>query len=96
MKPAYSVAAASRAAASSPSVHRQAFAVAFNGYREAGRTFDPAHPIFSATAALVVAQSMQSLVLTSILAAVRPQSLRAVAGAWRSSLPMRAAGRGDD
>lgn len=62
------------------------FAVAFNGYREAGRAFDPAHPIFSATAALVVAQLMQSLVLTSILAAVRPQALRAVAGAWRSSL----------
>lgn len=63
-----------------------AFAVAFNGYREAGRTLDPAHPIFSATAALVVAQLMQSLVLTSILAVVRPQALKAVAGAWRPSL----------
>ena len=63
-----------------------AFAVAFNGFREAGRALDPAHPLFSATAALVVAQAMQSLVLTSILALVRPQALRSVAGAWRSSL----------
>jgi drug/metabolite transporter (DMT)-like permease len=63
-----------------------AFAVAFNGFREAGRALDPAHPLFSATAALVVAQAMQSLVLTSILAFARPQALRSVAGAWRSSL----------
>lgn len=63
-----------------------AFAVAFNGYREAGRSFDPAHPIFSATAALVVAQTMQSLTLTALLAVTRPQALRAVAGAWRPSL----------
>ena len=63
-----------------------AFAVAFNGFREAGRALDPAHPLFSATAALIVAQAMQSLVLTSILALARPQALRSVAGAWRSSL----------
>jgi len=62
------------------------FAVAFNGFREAGRALDPAHPIFSATAALVVAQAMQSLALTSILAVTRPQALLAVTGAWRSSL----------
>lgn len=63
-----------------------AFAVAFNGFREAGRALDPAHPIFSATAALVVTQIMQSVTLTSILAVTRPQALRSVAGAWRSSL----------
>jgi len=62
------------------------FAVAFNGFRQAGHSLDPAHPLFSATAALVVAQAMQSLVLTSILAVVRPQALRSVTGAWRSSL----------
>jgi drug/metabolite transporter (DMT)-like permease len=63
-----------------------AFAVAFNGFREAGRALDPTHPIFSATAALVVAQAMLSLSLTTILAVTRPQALTSVAGAWRSSL----------
>ncbi|MCR5880967.1 DMT family transporter [Phenylobacterium sp. J367] len=62
------------------------FAVAFNGYRQAGLALDPAHPIFSATAALVVAQVMQSAVLTGLLAATRPEALRAVATSWRSSL----------
>jgi len=62
------------------------FAVAFNGFRQAGHALDPAHPLFSATAALVVAQAMQSLVLTSILALARPQALRSVTMAWRSSL----------
>lgn len=62
------------------------FAVAFNGYRQAGHSLDPTHPIFSATAALVIAQTMQSLVLTAILAVVRPQALRSVTAAWRSSL----------
>lgn len=62
------------------------FAVAFNGYRQAGQTLDPGHPLFSAVAALVVAQAMQSLTLTAILAVTRPQALRSVAGAWRSSL----------
>lgn len=63
-----------------------AFGVAFNGFREAGRALDPAHPLVSATAAVVVAQAMQSLVLTAILAVTRPQALRAVTLAWRSSL----------
>ncbi len=63
-----------------------AFAVAFNGYRQAGQSLDPAHPLFSSTAALVVAQVMQSLVLTAILAVIRPQALRSVTASWRSSL----------
>lgn len=63
-----------------------AFAVALNGYRQAGLAFDPAHPIYSATAALVAAQAMQSLVLTCVLAMTRPQALRAVAASWRASL----------
>jgi drug/metabolite transporter (DMT)-like permease len=62
------------------------FAVAFNGYRQAGLALDPAHPIYSATAALVIAQLMQSAVLTGLLAATRPQALKAVAASWRSSL----------
>ena len=63
-----------------------AFAVAFNGYRQAGLAFDAAHPIYSASAALVVAQTMQSGTLTSILALTRPAALRAVATSWRASL----------
>jgi len=62
------------------------FAVAFNGYRQAGMALDPGHPIYSATAAVVVAQLMQSLTLTLLLAATRPQALRAVALSWRQSL----------
>lgn len=63
-----------------------AFAVAFNAYRQAGLAFDASHPLYSSSAALVVAQVMQSVVLTAILAVLRPQALRSVASAWRSSL----------
>ncbi len=63
-----------------------AFAVAFNAYRQAGQAFDAGHPLYSASAALVVAQVMQSITLTAILALVRPQALRSVTKAWRSSL----------
>jgi drug/metabolite transporter (DMT)-like permease len=63
-----------------------AFAVALNGYRQAGLAFEPAHPIYSATAALCVAQTLQSLVMILILAAIRPGALRAVGGSWRASL----------
>jgi drug/metabolite transporter (DMT)-like permease len=63
-----------------------AFAVALNGYREAGRALDPAHPIFSAAAAVVVAQTLQSALLLTVLAATRPAALRAVAASWRASL----------
>ena len=69
-----------------------AFAVAFNAFREAGHAFDPAHPLYSAAAALVVAQTMQSIVLTSILAVVRPQALRSVMGSWRASFAAGAFG----
>lgn len=63
-----------------------AFAVALNGYRQAGLALDAAHPIYSATAAVVVCQALQSAVLTAILAAVRPQALTAVAASWKASL----------
>jgi drug/metabolite transporter (DMT)-like permease len=63
-----------------------AFAVALNGYRQAGLAFDPDHPLFSAAAGVVVAQSLQTLLLTSLLAALRPASLRAVLASWRTSL----------
>ena len=63
-----------------------AFAVALNAYRQAGLAFDSAHPIYSAIAALCLAQALQSLVMVALLAAIRPAALRAVGASWRSSL----------
>ncbi|WP_397402881.1 DMT family transporter [Phenylobacterium sp.] len=63
-----------------------AFAVAFNAYRQAGQAFDASHPLYSAAAALLVAQTMQSVVLSSILGLTRPQALRSVFGSWKPSL----------
>ncbi|THD81141.1 MAG: DMT family transporter [Phenylobacterium sp.] len=63
-----------------------AFAVALNAFREAGRAFDPGHPIFSATASVCIAQTLQSLILLTALAVLRPAALLAVARSWRASL----------
>jgi len=63
-----------------------AFAVALNGYRQAGLALEPAHPIYSALAGLVIAQMLQSILLGGILALARPQALRSVASSWRVSL----------
>ncbi len=63
-----------------------AFAIALNGYRQAGLALEPAHPIYSATAALCVAQALQSLVMVLLLAAIRPSALTAVWASWRVSL----------
>jgi drug/metabolite transporter (DMT)-like permease len=63
-----------------------AFAVALNGYREAGLTLDPEEPIYSAVAAVCVAQALQSLVLGGILAVARPQALKAVLTSGATSL----------
>jgi drug/metabolite transporter (DMT)-like permease len=62
------------------------YAVAFNGYRQAGAALDPAHPLVSAAATLVTAQAMQSATLGGLLAVTRPQALSAVVASWRSSL----------
>jgi drug/metabolite transporter (DMT)-like permease len=62
------------------------FAIALNGYRQAGLALDPAHPIYSALAGVVVAQALQSTLLAGLLAVLRPQALRAVATSWRASL----------
>ena len=63
-----------------------AFAVTLNAYRQSGLALEPDHPIYAATASVCVAQALQSVVLTLILAAVRPASLVAVIGSWRQSL----------
>lgn len=62
-----------------------AFAFALNFVREAGRAFDPAHPIFAAAGALVVVQAMQSVGLIAWLALRDPASLRAVLASWRAA-----------
>ena len=63
-----------------------AFAVALNGYRQAGLSLEPAHPIYSAIATLCIAQMLQSVVMVALLAAISPGALRAVAASWRVSL----------
>ena len=63
-----------------------AFAVALNAYRQAGLSFEPHHPIYSATASVCVAQAIQTVILVTALAALRPASLLAVAQSWRPSL----------
>lgn len=63
-----------------------AFAFALNGYRQAGLALEPKHPIFAATAGVVVAQTYQTLLLGSALAVWRPGALRAVIASWRQSL----------
>jgi drug/metabolite transporter (DMT)-like permease len=59
-----------------------AFAVALN----AGLALEPHHPIYSATASVCMAQAIQTAVMVSALAALRPASLAAVARSWRPSL----------
>lgn len=63
-----------------------AFAIALNAYRQAGLALEPHHAIYSATASVCVAQALQTLLLTAILALWRPASLLAVARSWRPSL----------
>ena len=63
-----------------------AFAVALNGYRQAGLALEANHPIYSATATLCVAQTLQSIVMVLLLAAIRPAALGAVWVSWRISL----------
>jgi drug/metabolite transporter (DMT)-like permease len=63
-----------------------AFAVALNAFREAGRALDPGHALFAGTATVCVAQALQTLILVTALAILRPASLLAVARSWRASL----------
>jgi len=63
-----------------------AMAVVLNAYRQAGLALEPAHPIYAGTAAVCVAQALQSAGLTLVLVLTRPAALKAVAAAWRESL----------
>ncbi len=62
------------------------FAMAFNSYRQATMALEPEHPIYAAALTVLTVQVVQSVALTAVLVVCRPQALRAVAGAWRSSL----------
>lgn len=62
------------------------FAVTLNAYRQAGLALEPHRPIYSGVASVCVAQTLQTLGLTAMLAVTRPQALRAVAASWRPSL----------
>jgi drug/metabolite transporter (DMT)-like permease len=63
-----------------------AFAVALNAYRQAGLALEPHHPIYSATASVCVAQAVQTTIMVTALALLRPASLAAVGRSWRPSL----------
>ncbi|MBL8553931.1 MAG: DMT family transporter [Phenylobacterium sp.] len=63
-----------------------AFAVALNGYRQAGLALEPAHPIYAALAGVVVAQTLQSVGLGGALAVLRPRTWGAVGASWKASL----------
>ncbi|MFC3079466.1 DMT family transporter [Phenylobacterium terrae] len=63
-----------------------AMAVVLNAYRQAGLALEPDHPIYAGTAAVCIAQALQSLGLTLILAVTKPAALKAVAVSWRESL----------
>jgi len=62
------------------------YAVALNEYREANLAVAPGHPLLAATATTAVSQALQSLALGGYLSLRRPQAMRAVLSAWRSSL----------
>jgi drug/metabolite transporter (DMT)-like permease len=63
-----------------------AFAVALNAYRQAGLALEPHHAIYAGVASVCVAQAIQSTVLLTALALLRPASLKAVARSWKPSL----------
>jgi drug/metabolite transporter (DMT)-like permease len=63
-----------------------AFAVALNGFRQAGLALEPHHPLYAGVACVCMAQALQSTVLILALAIWRPWALTAVARSWRQSL----------
>jgi drug/metabolite transporter (DMT)-like permease len=63
-----------------------AFAVTLNAYRQAGLALEPHHAIYSATASVCVAQTIQTVILVAALAVWRPGALATVVRSWRPSL----------
>jgi drug/metabolite transporter (DMT)-like permease len=68
------------------------FAVSANSYRVCGMEIDPAAPFFSSSLTLVLAQSLQSLVLGAILFVLDRRALNALFGDLRASLVAGLAG----
>jgi drug/metabolite transporter (DMT)-like permease len=68
------------------------FGFSLNAYRHAALALEPAHPVVSAVATVVVAQSAQTLVLVLFLALRHPWALVAVMAGWRRSLLAGACG----
>jgi drug/metabolite transporter (DMT)-like permease len=62
------------------------FALSANCFRQASLAFDPGHHIFSAFVTVMIVQAIQTVALTSFLAARNPAALTAVIAAWRQSL----------
>jgi len=62
------------------------FALSANCFRQASLTLDPAHAVVSAFATVMVVQAIQTVALTSVLAARNPAALKAVVAVWRQSL----------
>jgi len=63
-----------------------AFAVALNGFRQAGLTLEPHHPIYAGIVGVCVAQALQTIGLVSLLGMAQPSALAAVMRGWRASL----------
>jgi drug/metabolite transporter (DMT)-like permease len=63
-----------------------AFAVALNGFRQAGLALEPHHPLYAGVACVCLAQALQSTVMGLALAIWQPRALAAVARSWRQSL----------
>jgi drug/metabolite transporter (DMT)-like permease len=63
-----------------------AFAVALNGFRQAGLALEPHHPIYSGIACVCMAQALQTAGLVLALAIWQRGALVAVARSWRASL----------
>jgi len=62
------------------------FGFSLNAYRHAEIALEPHHPIYGAVVSVALAQAMQSVVLTAVLALRDPAALRAVIKGWRESL----------
>ena len=63
-----------------------AFAVALNGFRQAGLALEPHHPIYAGIVGVCVAQALQTIGLISLLLLAQPAALAAVMRGWRASL----------
>jgi len=62
------------------------FGFSLNAMRHAELALEPRSHVFAAVASVTVAQTLQSAVLTAMLAWRSPQSLRAVLASWRQSV----------